>query len=88
MAVPADQVPHFADQSPACDSQQDTPADAQYVTQCVAGTLFGGWYRVLEDERLELAALGNVWHERRRALLPQRQARAMLARLVRMRGAK
>jgi hypothetical protein len=62
--------------------------DLHYVTQCVAGTLFGGWYRVLRDGRLELLALGGTWRAHRSALLPQRQARAMLARLVRLRGSK
>jgi len=62
--------------------------DLYYITQCVAGTLFGGWYRVLHDGRIELLALGGVWRAPSRGSLPQRQARAMLARLVRMRGAR
>lgn len=61
-------------------------SDLEYVTQCVAGTLFGGWYRVLHDGRLELRALGSVWYQPCGASLPQRQARALLARLVRMRA--
>ena len=59
--------------------------ELEYVTQYVAGTLFGGWYRVLHDGRLELSALGGIWYARRGASLPHRQARALLARLVRMR---
>jgi len=59
--------------------------DLQYITQCVAGTLFGGWYRVLEDGRIELLALGGIWRAPAQGSLPQRQARAMLARLVRLR---
>jgi hypothetical protein len=67
-------------------SEAQSADDLEYITQCVAGTPYGGWYRVLCDGRLELVALGSVWHQRRRgSLLPQRQARAMLARLVRMR---
>jgi len=59
--------------------------DLQYITQCVAGTLFGGWYRVLHDGRIELLALGGIWRAPAKGSLPQRQARAMLARLVRLR---
>jgi hypothetical protein len=66
--------------------QELLEAELQYITQCVAGTLFGGWYRVLDDGRLELLALGGIWRAPRCASLPQRQARAMLARLVRLRG--
>ena len=62
--------------------------DLQYITQCVAGTLFGGWYRVLGDGRIELLALGAIWRAPRRGSLPQRQARAMLARLVRLRPSR
>jgi len=61
-------------------------SDLHYITQCVAGTLFGGWYRLLHDGRIELLALGGVWRAPARTTLPQRQARAMLARLVRLRG--
>jgi hypothetical protein len=61
--------------------------DLQYITQCVAGSLFGGWYRVLHDGRIELLALGGIWRSPGKGSLPQRQARAMLARLVRLRGA-
>lgn len=59
--------------------------ELQYITQCVAGTAFGGWYRVLDDGRIELLALGAVWRAPCRGSMPQRQARAMLARLVRLR---
>ena len=60
--------------------------ELQYITQCVAGAPFGGWYRVLQDGRIELLALGGIWRAPARGSLPQRQARAMLARLVRLRG--
>ncbi len=70
------------------EGQGQSDTDLEYVTQCVAGTSFGGWYRVLRDGRLELLALGSIWYQRRGASLPQRQARAMLARLVRMRGTR
>lgn len=60
-------------------------SDLQYVTQRVDGALFGGWYRVLDLGRLELLALGSVWQAPRNAAPPQRQARAMLAKLARMR---
>jgi len=63
-------------------------SELEYITQCIAGTLFGGWYRILHDGRIELLALGGIWRAARRASLPQRQARAMLARLVRLRGGK
>ena len=63
-------------------------SDLQYITQNVAGTLFGGWYRILQDGRIELLALGGIWRGPRRDSLPQRQARAMLARLVRLRSGK
>lgn len=63
-------------------------SDLHYITQCVAGTLFGGWYRILRDGRIELLALGGIWREPARGSLPQRQARAMLARLVRLRSGR
>jgi len=69
-------------------AQESEHCELQYITQCVAGTLFGGWYRILHDGRIELLALGGIWRAARRASLPQRQARAMLAHLVRLRGSK
>jgi hypothetical protein len=62
-----------------------TQGDLEYVTQRVMGAVFGGWYRVLSDQRLELLALGCVWKAPRNGSSPERQARAMLAKLARMR---
>lgn len=68
--APLDQVKHSVD------------SDLQYVSIQVDGKTFGGWYRLLEDGRMELLALANVHCERRPENTAIEQARGMLADFI------
>jgi hypothetical protein len=44
--------------------------------------IYGGWYRLLPDGRMELLALANMRRERRLEHTPHEQARGMLAEFI------
>jgi RNA polymerase sigma-70 factor, ECF subfamily len=64
-------------------AKQSVYSDLQYVSLQLDGKTYGGWYRQLQDGRLELLALANMLLERRPEATPIEQARGMLADFVR-----
>lgn len=57
--------------------------DLQYVSLDIEGQTYGGWYRLLEDGRMELLALATMHSELRGERTPLEQAQGMLADFIR-----
>lgn len=55
----------------------------QYVSLEIDGQTYGGWYRVLDDGRMELLALATMHSEQRAEGTPLEQAKGMLTDFIR-----
>lgn len=69
--------------TPLHDVRQSVYSDLQYVSLQMGGQIYGGWYRMLPDGRMELLALANMHCERRSEGTPIEQARGMLEDFIR-----
>jgi hypothetical protein len=58
-------------------------SDLEYVSLQVDGATYGGWYRVLPDQRIELLALANMNCAMRHESSVLEQARGMLMDFIR-----
>ncbi|MBL8266272.1 hypothetical protein [Steroidobacter sp.] len=55
----------------------------EYVSLEIDGKTYGGWYRLLEDGRMELLALATMHSEQRAEGTPLEQAKGMLTDFIR-----